>query len=110
MALSSLLWVAADSDADGRWAAEQLLRDGAAAVLLWSSANEDRALRRLQLAAETGKACAFLYRQPTALSHASPAAVRIALSAANNGMTLDLVKVRGGQPGRLVLPLNRPAT
>ena len=112
MTLSSLLWIAADSDEDGRWAAEQLLRDGAAAVLLWSAAREDRALRRLQLAAETGKACAFLYRPPSALNQASPAAVRIALSAADNGtgMTLDLVKVRGGQPGRLVLPLNRPAT
>jgi hypothetical protein len=112
MTLNSLLWVAADSDEDGRWAAEQLLRDGAAAVLLWSAAREDRALRRLQLAAETGKACAFLYRPPSALSHASPAAVRIALSAARDGtgMTLDLVKVRGGQPGKLVLPLNRPAT
>jgi hypothetical protein len=109
MTLNSLLWVDADNDKDGRWAAEQLLRDGAAAVLLWSTAQEDRALRRLQLAAETGKACAFLYRQPLALSHASPAAVRIALSAAINGMNLDLVKVRGGQPGRLVLPLNRPA-
>jgi hypothetical protein len=112
MTLDSLLWVAADSDEDGRWAAEQLLRDGAAAVLLWSAAREDRALRRLQLAAETGKACAFLYRPLSALSHASPAAVRIALSAASDGtgMTLDLVKVRGGQPGKLVLPLNRPAT
>src|ERR1700733_5212099 len=109
LTLNSVLWVVADRDEDGRWAAEQLLREGAAAVLLWSTVREDRALRRLQLAAEAGKACAFLYRQPLALSHASPAAVRIALSAANNGMNLDLVKVRGGQPGRLVLPLNRPA-
>jgi hypothetical protein len=110
LTLSSLLWVAADCDEDGRWAAEQLLREGAAAVLLWSTVQEDRALRRLQLAAESGKACAFLYRPPSALTHASPAALRIALSAANDGMSLSLVKVRGGQPGRLVLPLNRPAT
>jgi hypothetical protein len=109
MTLSSMLWVDAYNDKDGRWAAEQLLRDGAAAVLLWSTAHEDRALRRLQLAAETGKACAFLYRQPSALNHASPAAVRIGVSAASNGISIDLVKVRGGQPGRLVLPLNRPA-
>src|SRR3569832_536668 len=70
---------AADNDEDGRWAAEQLLRDGAAAVLLWSKAQEDRALRRLQLAAETGKTCAFLYRSPSALSQSSPAAVRVAI-------------------------------
>jgi protein ImuA len=108
LTLSSLLWVAADSDEDGCWAAEQLLRDGAAAVLLWSSAREDRALRRLQLAAETGKACAFLYRPPV-LSSASPAALRIGLSPVDGGINLDLVKVRGGQPGKLVLPLPRPA-
>jgi len=125
MTLSSLLWVAADTDEDGRWAAEQLLRDGAAAVLLWSKAQEDRALRRLQLAAEAGKACAFLYRPPevwnkasrlnratpAALSQPSPAAVRITLSATNNGsgMSRDLMKVRGGHPGKLVVPLDRPA-
>lgn len=108
LTLSSLLWVAADTDKDACWAAEQLLRDGAAAVLLWSSAREDRALRRLQLAAETGKACAFLYRPPV-LSSASPAALRIGLSAVAGGINLDLVKVRGGQPGKLVLPLPRPA-
>jgi hypothetical protein len=109
LTLSSLLWVVADRDEDGRWAAEQLLREGAAAVLLWSTVQEDRALRRLQLAAESGKACAFLYRPPSMLTHASPAALRIALSAADDGMSLNLVKVRGGHPGRLVLPLNRLA-
>jgi len=111
MTLSSVLWIAADTDEDGRWAAEQLLREGAAAVLLWSKAQEDRALRRLQLAAETGKACAFLYRSASALSQSSPAAVRVAVSAINNGsgMSLDLMKVRGGYPGKLVVPLHRPA-
>jgi hypothetical protein len=109
LTLSSLLWVVADRDEDGRWAAEQLLREGAAAVLLWSTVQEDRALRRLQLAAESGKACAFLYRPPSMLTHASPAALRIALSAADDGMSLHLMKVRGGHPGRLVLPLNRLA-
>lgn len=94
LTLNSLLWVAADSDEDGRWAAEQLLREGAAAVLLWSVAREDRALRRLQLAAETGKTCAFLYCPPLALTHASPAALRIAMCAADDGVSLDIVKVR----------------
>lgn len=108
--LSSLLWVVADGDEDARWAAEQLLREGAAAVLLWSAAQEDRALRRLQLAAEAGRACAFLYRPPSMLSHASPAAVRIALSAVeeavgDEGVCVDLIKVRGGHTGKLVLPL-----
>jgi hypothetical protein len=32
------------------------------------------------------------------------------VSAADDGVSLDIVKVRGGHPGRLVLPLNHPAT
>jgi hypothetical protein len=106
LTLNSLLWVVTDRDEDGRWAAEQLLREGAAAVLLWSTVREDRALRRLQLAAEAGKACAFLYRSPLTFTQASPAAIRIALSAADGGVSLDLVKVRGGHPGRLVMSLD----
>jgi cell division inhibitor SulA/protein ImuA len=108
--LNSLLWVVTDEDEDARWAAEQLLREGAAAVLLWSTVREDHALRRLQLAAEAGKACAFLYRPSLMLGQASPAAVRIALSAVEDGVCLDLIKVRGGRAGKLNLPLRPPAT
>jgi hypothetical protein len=110
LSLSSLLWVAAGRDEDARWAAEQLLREGAAAVLLWSAAQEDRALRRLQLAAEAGKSCVFLYRPPAMPNHASPAAVRIGLSAADDGVCVDIVKARGGHAGRLIVPLHPSAT
>jgi protein ImuA len=107
--LDSVLWIAADRDEDARWAAEQLLREGAAAVLLWSAIQQDRALRRLQLAAEAGRACAFLYRSPSMLSNASPAALRIALSTAGEDVRADIVKVRGGHPQALTLPLRPPA-
>jgi hypothetical protein len=107
--LNRLLWVVTEEDEDARWAAEQLLREGAAAVLLWSAVREDHALRRLQLAAEAGKACAFLYRPPLMLDHASPAAVRIALSATEDGVCVELIKVRGGRAGKLNLPLSEPA-
>jgi hypothetical protein len=103
--LDSVLWIAADRDEDARWAAEQLLREGAAAVLLWSAVQQDRALRRLQLAAEAGRACAFLYRSPSMLSNSSPAALRIALSTAGEHVRVDIVKVRGGHPHTLTLPL-----
>jgi hypothetical protein len=92
------------------WAAEQLLREGAAAVLLWSAVQQARALRRLQLAAETGGACAFLYRSPSTLRNASPAALRIALSAAGEDVRVDIVKVRGGHPHALTLPLRSLTT
>jgi hypothetical protein len=110
LTLSSLLWIVAATDEDAHWATEQLLREGAAAVLLWSTVQEDRALRRLQLAAEAGKACAFLYRPLLTLSCASPAAIRIALSATDEGLCVDLIKARGGRPGKLVLPLYCPAS
>jgi hypothetical protein len=109
--LNLLLWITVDREVDARWAAEQLLREGAAAVLLWGSARDDRDLKRLQLAAEAGKACAFLYRPPWTLSQPSPAAVRIALSPAPvAGTHLQLTKVRGGRPGQLVLSLHRLST
>ena len=79
-------------------------------LLLWSAVEEERALRRLQLAAEAGRACAFLYRSPTALRHASPAAVRLALSAAGDGLCVDIVKVRGGHPGKVIIQLPAIAT
>jgi protein ImuA len=110
LSLTSVLWIAAVEDEDARWAAEQLLREGAAAVLLWSAVQDDRALRRLQLAAEAGKACAFLYRPSSTCSHSSAAAVRIELSAADGGVCVDLVKVRGGRAGRLIVPLRAPTT
>ncbi len=106
--LRSLLWIQTPSATEALWAAEQLLREGAGAVLLWNAVTEDRELRRLQLAAETGKACAFLYRPPGSLQHPSPAALRVGLSAAGDGVRLEIVKARGGHPGGVTLALDRP--
>ena len=41
--LKQLLWITETNDDDARWASEQLLRDGAGAVLLWTDARDDRA-------------------------------------------------------------------
>ena len=103
--LTSFLWITATRDDDARWATEQLLREGAAAVLLWSAVKEDRALRRLQLAAEAGRACAYLYRSPQMLSNASPAALRLFLSPQDGGIRVDLKKVKGGHTGGVTVPL-----
>ncbi len=108
--LAAVLWIEPPTEEDAHWAAEQLLREGAAAVLLWSAVAADRALRRLQLAAEAGKACAFLYRTPATLRSASPAAVRIVLTPEPAGVCAQLLKVRGGQPGRVLLPLQSAAS
>jgi hypothetical protein len=104
--LDSILWVAASCEDDARWSAEQLLRHGqAGAVLLWCSTDDERLLRRLQLAAETGQALAFLYRPASTLRQASPAALRIVLYPDDGTTRAELVKVRGGHPSSLALSL-----
>jgi hypothetical protein len=87
------------------WAAEQGLRSGAcAAVLLWGGRWSTTALRRLQLAAETGGAPAFLFRDSTAACNPSPAPLRLGLGTrpGEAGYRLEVIKQRGGRPGALL--------
>ncbi|MFA5530463.1 MAG: translesion DNA synthesis-associated protein ImuA [Thiohalomonadaceae bacterium] len=79
------------------WATEQALRSGAcAAVLAWPEAADDRALRRLQLAAEEGDTLGFLFRPTHAARHASPAALRLALAPGDDALVVQVLKCRGG--------------
>ncbi|MGN2624060.1 translesion DNA synthesis-associated protein ImuA [Stutzerimonas balearica] len=99
-------WLAAGVDltwlaivqATGRealWAAEQCLRSGSCgAVLCWPKQADDRALRRLQVAAETGQTLAFAYRPLEEALNPSPAALRLALEA--QPLQLRVLKCRGG--------------
>ncbi|MBC3410777.1 translesion DNA synthesis-associated protein ImuA [Pseudomonas sp. SWRI51] len=97
-----LRWLAqveADN-AEALWAAEQCLRSGScAAVLCWPERAEDRALRRLQVAAETGNALAFACRPQQAAHNPSPAALRIAIDA--RPAQWRVIKCRGGLPPAL---------
>ncbi|MNP10752.1 SOS cell division inhibitor [compost metagenome] len=85
-------------EADGRdalWAAEQCLRSGSCgAVLCWPRQADDRALRRLQVAAETGQTLAFAHRPLREAVNPSPAALRLALEA--RPRQLRVLKCRGG--------------
>ena len=103
--LDRVLWIEKEADQEARWAAEQLLRDGAGAVLLWTATADDRLLRRLQLAAEVGRSIAFVYRPQENFQHVSPAAVRIKLQTSGNALRVEVVKVRGGTPGAITLTL-----
>jgi hypothetical protein len=77
------------------WAAEQCLRSGSCgAVLCWPRQADDRALRRLQVAAETGQALAFAYRSLKEAANPSPAALRLAVDA--RPAQLRVLKCRGG--------------
>ena len=86
---------------DMLWAMEQALRSGAcAAVLGWTAVAGDQALRRLKLAAEEGRSPGFLFRPPSQRDESSPAALRLALTAHDGGLDIEILKSRGG-PARI---------
>ena len=94
---------------DALWAAEQCLRSAAcSAVLCWPQGADDRALRRLQVAAETGQCLGFAMRPLRAAANPSPAALRIAMEAGTQ--QLRVLKCRGGNPPPRPLPFSLPAT
>ena len=85
------------------WAAEQCLRSGScAAVLCWAGQADDRALRRLQVAAEAGQALGFIVRGNQAAANPSPAALRLAISLEPAGW--NILKCRGGLPPARPIP------
>lgn len=95
--LARFLWLRPGNEADALWAMEQSLRSGVCgAVLGWPARADHRALRRLQLAAETGNALAVLYRPRRAAADASPAALRLELTSATGGLRIQALKRRGG--------------
>jgi hypothetical protein len=82
------------------WATEQALRCPAiGAVLSWPAYIVDKNVRRLQLAAEAGGSLGFLYRPPQAALESSPAALRLRLHAASEGIVIEIQKSRGGRAG-----------
>jgi hypothetical protein len=86
-------------DKETLWAAEQALLSGnCTAVLVWSDALNDRASRRLQLAAEKGRSWAIAFRPWKAAAQSSAAALRIALKAGERGTDVRILKSRGGRP------------
>jgi hypothetical protein len=84
------------------WAAEQCLRAGCiGAVLIWPMRSgalqaDDRALRRLQVAADSGRALGFVFRDLRAAANPSPAALRLSIDGAPP--RLRVLKCRGGMP------------
>jgi cell division inhibitor SulA len=90
----------------GLWAMEQALRAGCCgAVLGWLPIVDDKALRRLQLAAETGPSLGFLFRGLAAGQTNSLAALRIAVEAGRGGNEIRVLKCRGRNPPQAALSL-----
>lgn len=88
---------------DALWASEQCLRAGClSAVLSWPIQADDRALRRLQVAADTGGVMGFVFRDARAERNPSPAALRIAIDSAP--ARLRVIKCRGAVAPTRSLP------
>ena len=108
--LTHALLVQPDDMRETLWAAEQALRAGCGAVLVWAHDMDGKPLRRLQLAAEAGNGLAFLFRSIRYAGASSPAALRLRLGALNSRMRqfeVSLLKRRGGWPiGPIVLEVD----
>jgi hypothetical protein len=90
------------------WAGEQALRSGSCgAVLLWLNHVPERALRRLQLAAEGSGALVMLFRMARTTPFTS-AGLRLHISKAQGRTIVRILKRRGGGiPAPVVLDLQR---
>lgn len=83
---------------DALWALEQCLRSGAcAAVVGWPSQADAAALRRLQVAADTGACLGFALRDRRHVDNPSPAALRLeCVGDGQGGLAWRVRKCRGG--------------
>jgi hypothetical protein len=89
------------------WAFEQSLGSGACDIAMaWVSRPRAREIRRLQLAAEQGRALGVLFRPQAAARESSHAALRMTLEPSAHGVRVMLLKSRGGVRGsvEIILP------
>ena len=96
VARRDLLWLRCKHNSDALWAAEQVLQSGSCGVLLlWQNQVRNDVLRRLHLAAQSGKSLFCLLRPLSVARDASPAVLRIALRPAPFGLRINFIKRRG---------------
>ncbi len=70
-------------------------------MLCWPHQPDDRSLRRLQVAADSGQCLGFVFREAQAARNPSPASLRLQL---DHGQ-VRVLKCRGGLPPAQPLPL-----
>ena len=101
--LSQILVIQTRTERDRLWALETLLSSNTtSAALYWPTRIHAKALRRLQVASKKGQCWGVLFRPEEAAQEASPATLRIQLSAATAS------KENAGQHGLLLKVLKRP--
>lgn len=122
LALDRCLVVRPANRDDALWAAEQALRSGACgAVLFWLGHDEYAWLRRLQMAAEAGRAMAVMFRSTAAERLSTPAHLRVVLLREDGVLKVRIPKRRGpplvapvalqvGRRGRAKIPKAVPCS
>jgi len=106
--LARIVIVRAGDGADTLWAMEQALGSGScSAVIGWPSFVNERSLRRLQLAAEGGRALGLYFSAGQATS-SSLAALRLQLTPMDGRLRVHVLKVRGHGIGATLVLDARP--
>ena len=96
---------------DALWAFDQALRaPECGAAFAWLPTHDERALRRLQVAAREGRTWGVLWRRPGQRGSATAAPLRLALSAQPGCLAVRVLKRRGAElPQPVLLDVGRPA-
>lgn len=110
--LAKIVVIRAPGAADVLWSMEQALRSGTcSAVLGWPAAMTEQAIRRLQLATETGHALGAYFTRPGAIPRHSPVPYRLQIGGSIDDIRIEVLKRRGGglsSPLHLTNALYRP--
>jgi cell division inhibitor SulA/protein ImuA len=95
--LARLVIVRCRHPADQLWAFEQALRaPECGAAFAWLDLADDRALRRLAVAAREGRTWGVLWRRPGQRATAAAAPLRLALAPQDGKLAVRVLKRRGG--------------
>lgn len=106
--LERVLLIRTKHDRDTLWALAQALQSRAcAAVIGWYAGDDETALRRLQLAAESAGCWTLLFRPAARQALRSPAPLRIQLEKqqGSRSLVLQIRKRRGGPPTAVTVPI-----
>ncbi|PXF29713.1 hypothetical protein WH50_19265 [Pokkaliibacter plantistimulans] len=95
--LQQVLVLQPESDKDALWAAEQCLKSGSShGVVMWHRQLDVHQLKRLQLAAQEGRASLFLFRTAQRIKVSLPVALSLQLRPHAQGLRVRINKRRGG--------------
>lgn len=96
--IERLLWIRPRDAAECLWVLEQTLRSGECSIVIgWPGRAVAReAVRRLQLAAETGQGLGCLMLSSAAAGRASAAALRLKVHRRGRDLEVEVLKRRGG--------------